>query len=143
MKTKLVAALAAMAGALAALTATAAAAAEVDLQACYAKAKTPDAQKACLDAEWKSVQAEHKDAVERVASLAKAWDKPYRTRERWTQFIRSGQSFETWVSRECRFIKKTTKGNRTQEDIAELACKINLYRVRLDMLENHYLSAAR
>ena len=116
---------------------------EADLQGCYAKADTPSEQKVCLEKEWKSTQDEHKDVVERVAGMAKAWDKPYRTRDRWTQFIRSGQSFETWVSRECRFINNTTKGNRTEEELAELACKINLYRIRIDMLENHYLSAAR
>ena len=75
--------------------------------------------------------------------MAKAWDKPYKTRDRWNRFIRASQNFETWARRECEFVKMTTKGNRTTEQAAELACRINLYRVRIDMLENHYLSSQK
>ena len=107
-----------------------------DLAACYRNAKDVTQTKACLEKEWKAVQAEHKEAVERVASLAKAWDKPYKTR-------RATQNFETWARRECEFVKMTTKGDRTTEQAAELACRINLYRVRIDMLENHYLSSQK
>ena len=114
-----------------------------DLAACYRNAKDVTQTKACLEKEWKAVQAEHKEAVERVASLAKAWDKPYKTRDRWNRFIRASQNFETWTRRECEFVKMTTKGNRTTEQAAELACRINLYRVRIDMLENHYLSSQK
>lgn len=114
-----------------------------DLAACYRNAKDVTQTKACLEKEWKAVQAEHKEAVERVASLAKAWDKPYKTRDRWNRFIRASQNFETWARRECEFVKMTTKGNRTTEQAAELACRINLYRVRIDMLENHYLSSQK
>lgn len=114
-----------------------------DLSVCYQNAKDVVQQKNCLEKEWKAVEAEHKEAVERVASLAKAWDKPYQTRDRWNRFIRSTQNFETWVRRECEFVRMTTKGNRTTEQAAELACRINLYRVRIDMLENHYLSSQK
>ena len=115
----------------------------VSAAACYRNAKDVTQTKACLEKEWKAVQAEHKEAVERVASLAKAWDKPYKTRDRWNRFIRASQNFETWARRECEFVKMTTKGNRTTEQAAELACRINLYRVRIDMLENHYLSSQK
>ena len=46
-------------------------------------------------------------------------------------------------SRECDFVKNTTKGSSTQENNAALACRINLYRMRTDMLENRYLSSAK
>ena len=43
---------------------------------------------ACLEQESKLVQAEYKDAVERVTVVAKAWDKPNRNRTRWDKLMR-------------------------------------------------------
>lgn len=127
-------------GAIAALCMAGMSSAAEDLEACYRDAKDATQHLACLQKEWKAVEAEHKEAVERVASLAKAWDRPTRTRDRWNRFIKATQSFESWTKRECEFVRMTTKGNRTAEQSGELACKINLYRIRIDMLENHYLS---
>ncbi len=111
--------------------------------ACHAKAKTDEQKGRCLERELKLVETEHKDAVERVTVVAKAWDKPTKTRRRWDAFLRSSQSFETFVKRECAFVALTTKGNRTKEENAELACRIGYYRMHTDVLENHYLGAAR
>lgn len=97
----------------------------------------------CLEQESKLVQAEYKDAVERVTIVAKAWDKPNRNRTRWDKLMRANQAFDNFIKRECDFVKNTTKGNRTQENNAALACRINLYRMRTDMLENRYLSSAK
>ena len=58
-----------------------------------------------------------------------------------------GSTSEKWIGnfikRECDFVKNTTKGSSTQENNAALACRINLYRMRTDMLENRYLSSAK
>lgn len=113
------------------------------LLSCYQKASDPTQELQCLEKEYKAVRREHKDVVERVAAIAKAWDKPYRTRQRWTKFIQAGQSYDTYVTRECQFFGWTTKGNRTKEKIAEMGCKVNLYRARIDMLENRYLSSGK
>ncbi len=111
--------------------------------ACHAKAKSDEQKGRCLERELKLVESEHKDAVERVTVVAKAWDKPTKTRRRWDAFLRSSQSFDTFVRRECAFVALTTKGNRTKEKNAELACRIGYYRMHTDVLENHYLGAAR
>ena len=55
----------------------------------------------------------------------------------------AAQSFETFVKRECDFVALTTKGSRRKEENAELACRIGYYRMHTDVLENHYLGAAR
>ncbi len=116
----------------------------VGINMCYQKAGD-DLEKinACLEKELKYIQAEHKDAVERVTVIAKSWDKPNHNRVRWDKQMKANQAFESYVKRECDFIKNTTKGRRTQEANAQLACRINLYRMRTDMLENRFLSSAR
>ena len=106
----------------------------VGINMCYQKAG---------EKELKYIQAEHKDAVERVTVIAKSWDKPNHNRVRWDKQMKANQAFESYVKRECDFIKNTTKGRRTQEVNAQLACRINLYRMRTDMLENRFLSSAR
>ena len=109
----------------------------VEINMCYQKAGD-DAVKigACLEQESKLVQAEYKDAVERVTVVAKAWDKPNRNRTRWDKLMRANQAFDNFIKRECDFVKNTTKGSSTQENNAALACRINLYRMRTDMLLN-------
>ena len=116
----------------------------VEVNMCYQKAGD-DVVKvgACLEQENKRVQAEYKDAVERVTVVAKAWDKPNRNRIRWDKLMRANQAFDSFVKRECDFVKNTTKGSRVLENNAALACKINLYRMRTDMLENRYLSSVK
>lgn len=114
-----------------------------DVRACYEKAggKDPQAVQDCLELELKVVQAEHRDATERVASMAKALDKPTGTRTRWNAFIQAGQRFDSFVQRECHFVSLTMKGGKTAQRNAELACRINYYRLRADILENRFLSA--
>lgn len=116
----------------------------VGINICYQKA-SDDIEKinACLEKELKYIEAEHKDAVERVTVIAKSWDKPNRNRVRWDKQMKANQAFESYVKRECDFIKNTTKGNRIMEENAQLACRINLYRMRTDMLENRFLSSSR
>ena len=114
------------------------------VEACWAKAED-DASKAngCLKLELGLAQYQYKTVTERVASLAKAWDKPSGGRTRWNKFILSGQSFDTFVKRECDFVSTVTKGNRTVEDNAELACRINWYRIRTSILTNRHLTDSR
>ena len=115
-----------------------------EINACYRDAgEDRDRIHRCLDKEFDALVAEHKDVTERVAVIAKSWDKPHRNRVRWDKLMRSNQSFKTYVSRECDFIENTTKGARIVEKNAELACKINLYRMRVDFLENRFLSAEK
>lgn len=111
---------------------------------CYQKAGD-DAVKigACLEQESKLVQAEYKDAVERVTVVAKAWDKPQSKQDALGQAHEGQSAFDNFIKRECDFVKNTTKGSSTQENNAALACRINLYRMRTDMLENRYLSSAK
>ena len=82
----------------------------VEINMCYQKAGD-DAVKigACLEQESKLVQAEYKDAVERVTVVAKAWDKPNRNRTRWDKLMRANQAFDNFIKRECDFVKNTTR----------------------------------
>ncbi len=120
-----------------------------EVQACYEKAQgedgkaTPDRVAPCLEKEFALVKSEHKDATERVAAMAKAADKEKGVRTRWTKFIQAGQSFDTFVTRECAYFGMTTKGNRVAEKNGELACRINYYRMRTNVLKNRFLSAAK
>ncbi len=128
----------------ASLIGSAEAAGMAEINTCYQQAGD-DLVKlgACLQKEFDAVQAEHKNAVERVTVVAKAWDKPNRNRNRWDRLMRANQAFENYVRRECDFVENTTKGSRQAEKNAEQACRINLYRMRTDMLENRYLSAEK
>lgn len=110
---------------------------------CYARAKDDYQQNECLQREYKAVQDEHKDVMERVIGIAKAWDKPYKSRQRWNKIIRAQQSFDAFVKRECDFVKYTTKGSNMKEKNAELACRINYLRIHINVLENHYLAAEK
>lgn len=109
---------------------------------CYGAVQGDDqeARGKCLAMELEMVQATYKDVTDRVASYAKALDKPSGTRTRWNKFILSGQSFETFVKRECDFVGITTKGNKRVEANAELACRIGYYRLRTNILTNRHLS---
>ena len=111
--------------------------------ACYARAKDDYQHNECLEREYKAVEAEHKDVMERVIGIAKAWDKPYKTRQRWNKIIRAQQSFDAFVKRECDFVRYTTKGSNMKEKNAELACRINYLRIHINVLENHYLAAEK
>ena len=81
--------------------------------------------------------------AERVAVIAKRWDKKTNSRQRWNKLIQAGQSFDAFVRRECEFVRMTTKGNQVKEKNAELACRINYYRMRTDVLETRYLAAEK
>ena len=115
-----------------------------DVEACWAKADgDPSKENSCLKLDLAYAQSEYKTVTEQVASLAKAWDKPSGGRTRWNKFIVSGQSFDTFVKRECDFVSTVTKGSRLVEDNAELACQINWYRLRTSSLTNRHLTEAR
>ena len=120
-----------------------------EVQACYEKAQSqdsktdPDRLAPCLEKELALVKSEHKDTTERVAAMAKAADKAQGVRTRWTKFIQAGQSFDTFVTRECAYFGMVTKGNRRAEKNGELACRINYYRMRTNVLKNRFLSAAK
>ena len=109
---------------------------------CYSaiQGDNQEARGKCLAMELEMVQATYKDVTDRVASYAKALDKPSGTRTRWNKFSLSGQSFETFVKRECDFVGITTKGNKRVEANAELACRIGYYRLRTSILTNRHLS---
>lgn len=115
-----------------------------EVEACWEKAgDDADRGNACLKMELALVQEEYKSTTERVASLAKAWDKPDGGRTRWNKFIVAGQSFDTFVRRECEFVSSVTKGRRIVEDNAELACRIGWYRLRTSTLTNRHLTQSR
>ncbi|WP_443743479.1 lysozyme inhibitor LprI family protein [Sutterella sp.] len=113
--------------------------------ACYAKAKGDDAEAKgrCLEMELEMTQAQYKNVTDRVASLAKALDKESGRRTLWNKFILAGQSFETFVKRECDFVGDATKGARRIEQNAELSCRIGYYRIRTNILMNRHLSQQR
>lgn len=113
--------------------------------ACYAKVKGGDAEakRRCLEMELEMTQAQYKNVTDRVASLAKALDKESGRRTLWNKFILAGQSFETFVKRECDFVGDATKGARRIEQNAELSCRIGYYRIRTNILMNRHLSQAR
>ena len=115
-----------------------------EINTCYQRAGD-DAEKLqlCLKQELDAVKAEYKDASERVTVVAKAWDKPNRNRTRWDKLMRANQAFDSYVKRECEFVRSTTKGNQTAERNSLLACQINLYSMRTDLLENRYLSSGQ
>lgn len=117
-----------------------------EIAACYEKDGTmnnPDRFGECLEKELAFVMAEHQDASERVAAIAKAKDKAQGVRTRWNLIVQAGQRFDSFVKRECDFAGIMTKGNRRAEQNGELACRINYYRMRTNVLENRYLAEGR
>lgn len=117
-----------------------------EVAACYGKDGTmsnPERLGACLEKELAFVKAEHQDASERVAAIAKVKDKAQHVRTRWNLIVQAGQRFDSFVNRECEFAGMMTKGNRRAEKNGELACRINYYRMRTNVLENRFLSEGR
>ncbi len=125
-------------------TAYAADATEQSLATCYKQAQnSPEKLTRCLNQEHDFIKKEYKDVTERVFLLAKAFDKKKNSRGTTDLHLKSNQAFESYVERECSVMERLNEGDRTDQKNEELSCEINLYRMRIDMLENRFLSAAK
>ena len=115
---------------------------EEKLAQCYKQAQNlPTRLNDCLTQELSMVKKEHKDVTERVFLIAKALDKKKGNKSVTDSHMKANQSFENYVDRECNVMKVMNSGDKLDQSNEDLSCEINLYRMRVDMLENRYLSA--
>lgn len=75
--------------------------------------------------------------------IAKALDKKKGNKSVTDSHMKANQSFENYVDRECNVMKVMNPGDKLDQSNEDLSCEINLYRMRVDMLENRYLSAEK
>lgn len=117
---------------------------EEKLAQCYKQAQNlPARLNDCLTQELSMVKKEHKDVTERVFLIAKALDKKKGNKSVTDSHMKANQSFENYVDRECNVMKVMNSGDKLDQSNEDLSCEINLYRMRVDMLENRYLSAEK
>jgi uncharacterized protein YecT (DUF1311 family) len=126
----------------AALTAFAAAAAgAADLAACYQAAGDDLTKKTeCLKQEAEAVDAEYDEAAEKVLAEMKSIDKAESGKKCWKSMLAAHQAFSTYVKRECAAAAEAEVSSAVGAENTELACRINLQRMRTDMLKTRYLS---
>lgn len=116
---------------------------EENLAQCYKQAQnSPDRVSDCLEKELDMVKKEHKDVTERVYLIAKGIDKKKGGRATLANMnLKVNQTFENYVDTECDVMQRMNDGDKVELKNEGLSCQINLYRMRVDMLENRYLSA--
>lgn len=125
----------------AALTAFAAAAGAADLAACYQAAGDNPAEKTeCLKQEAAAVDAEYGEAAEKVLAEMKSIDKAESGKTCWKSMLAAHQAFKTYVQRECEAAAEAEVSSPVSAENTGLACRINLERMRIDMLKTRYLS---
>ena len=116
------------------------------VRACYGALKGEDANAKgkCLELELALVQSEYKAVSDRVAALARALDKNAGGgRTRWNKSVLAGQSFESYVKRDCDFVEETTDGAKRLKANAGLSCRIGYYRMRTSVLTNRHFGQGR
>ncbi len=117
---------------------------EEGLAACYKQAQnSPERLTGCLEKELDYVKKEHKDVVERIYLLAKGMDTKKGVRGTTDQILKTNSAFLDYVERECAVMQRMNDGDAVDKKNDALSCEVNLYRMRVDMLENRYLSAAK
>lgn len=109
------------------------------VRACYANEKNAEERERCLNMELDLVRFEYKAVADQVAAGARVQDKKAGNGTRWNKVIAAGQSFESYVKRDCELVVITTSGGKQMRVNAGLACQIGHYRMRTSVLANRHL----
>lgn len=120
--------------------------AEENLAACYRQAQNSVTKTtSCLNQELSLLKKEYSDTVSRVSTEATRAEKKQKlSKQKLVKaFLKTNKTFESYVSQECDFIKSMANSDSSSVKNESLACQINLYRMRIDMLENRYLSSVK
>lgn len=110
-----------------------------ELQACYKNAKTAQETAVCLKAEMKVVKKEYNDVLERVTVKARSLDRNKKRKTAAQALVRANKEFDQYVSSECKWYA-VSRGVNAKTSNVELACRINMLRVRTSNLEYQYLN---
>lgn len=114
------------------------------LAACYRQAQnSPDKLSNCLTREFDMLKKEYKDVTDRIFVLAKSKDKNKGKRGLTASQQKTNNAFESYVESECNFMSDMNTADKLSQRNEELSCRVNLYRMRIDLLENHFLSASK
>ena len=109
------------------------------LTSCYKKSETTIEVHACLKEELKVVKKHYDDVVERVMDNARELDRVQKKKTAAKAFAEANRDFEKFVDAECGWIN-TSHSSGTGAGNAELACRINLMRLRTGALDAQFLT---
>lgn len=109
------------------------------LASCYKKSETTIEVQACLKKELETVTKSYDDVVERVMDNARELDRVQKKKVAAKAFAEANKAFEKFVETECGWIN-TSFGSGTGAGNAELACRINLMRLRTGALDAQFLT---
>ncbi len=124
------------------LALTAPAMAADPLGECYKSADTAIETQACLKRELDAVKKNYDDVVDRVANHARELDRVQSRKTALKAFTQANKSFERFVDDECGWVSASF-GSGSGAGNAELACRINLLRLRAGALDAQFVTRNR
>lgn len=110
-----------------------------ELSDCYKKAQSRSDVGSCLKKEYAQVQSEYNDVLDRVNAVARGVDRQSRSKNAANAFLSANKRFDEYLKAECRWVEESY-GTAPGSANGELACRINLTRIRTGALERQFLN---
>ena len=105
---------------------------------CYKNMTKKEQKRECLTLEAKQVQAQYNSVLELVLAKARMFDRANKKKQSAKEIQEANRLFNLYLKNECAF-RSQLKGAEEGEAEVTLACRINLMRLRMNVLETDYL----
>lgn len=109
------------------------------LAECYKKADNGVEVHACLNKELDVVKKRYDDVVDRVMDNARELDRVQKKKTAVKAFAEANKAFDKFVESECGWIAESY-GSGSGAGNAQLACRVNLMRLRTGALDAQFLT---
>lgn len=106
---------------------------------CYKNMTKKEQKRECLTLEAKQVQSQYNSVLELVLAKARMFDRVNKKRQTAKDIQEANRLFNLYLKNECAF-RSQLKGAEEGEAEVLLACRINLMRLRKNVLETEYLN---
>ena len=106
---------------------------------CYKKADNGVEVHACLNKELDVVKKRYDDVVDRVMDNARELDRVQKKKTAVKAFAEANKAFDNFVESECGWIAESY-GSGSGAGNAQLACRVNLMRLRTGALDAQFLT---
>lgn len=127
-----------MAGVVTALGTTSVFAAAPDVTACYNQAGTQVQYVTCLKEEQAQLEEKYRDVLDQVTSQLRTVDRAQKNKKATQAFSDANKAFLAYLKEECELVG-ATRDSEADAGGAEIACRINLMRMRLGALRHQFL----
>lgn len=110
-----------------------------EVNECYKNMTKKEQKRDCLTLEAKQVQSQYNSVLELVLAKARMFDRANKKRQAAKSVQEANRLFNLYMKEECAF-RSQIKGAEDGETEVLLACRINLMRLRKNVLETDYLN---